>query len=188
MTNNERIKELNILLAPLALAKVDLMQQVFEPNDELPLTYSYLSHLYDAYDELLGLAGLKKKDTTELSNTELEKNTEESEMTNDDAIVILTLVINLLQYEVNDNNNRIIEAVNLAIDNLKTTRPKGEWIPISERLPDRHYEVIVTDAETNETYVSQYLGNGYWECDNGTFRNRIIAWQPLPEPYKEAGQ
>lgn len=51
-------------------------------------------------------------------------------MTNEEAIMTLTLVTNLLQYEVNDNNSRIIEAVNFAIDSLKNTRPKGEWIPM----------------------------------------------------------
>lgn len=70
---------------------------------------------------------------------------------------------------------------------LKTLkeRPQGEWIPVSERLPERHKAVIITDIETSDTYQSQYIGNGYWECDNGTFKNRIIAWMPLPEPYKE---
>ena len=66
-------------------------------------------------------------------------------------------------------------------------RPQGEWIPVSERLPERYKDVIVTDIEVSETYLSRYIGNGYWECDNGTFKNRIIAWQPLPEPYEKGG-
>ena len=68
------------------------------------------------------------------------------------------------------------------IDILAQTR----WIPVSKRMPERCKEVIVTDIETSDTYLSRYIGNGYWECDNGLFKNRIIAWMPLPEPYKEA--
>ena len=70
------------------------------------------------------------------------------------------------------------------IDKLPSVENKGEWIPVSERLPERCKEVIVTDVETSDTYQSRYIGNGYWECDNGTFKNRIIAWMPLPKPYK----
>lgn len=65
---------------------------------------------------------------------------------------------------------------------------QNQWIPVSERLPEPEVEVIVTDRETTETYSSWYLGNGYWECDNGTYNNRIIAWMPLPKPYKEGDQ
>ena len=65
-----------------------------------------------------------------------------------------------------------------------TPKEKTGWIPISERLPERNKEVIVTDIETSDTYLSRYIGNGYWECDNGLFKDRIIAWMPLLEPYK----
>lgn len=59
------------------------------------------------------------------------------------------------------------------------------WIPVStNELPKLYEEVIVTDIETSDTYVSRYVGNGYWECDNGLYQNRIIAWQPKPKPYK----
>ena len=68
---------------------------------------------------------------------------------------------------------------------LKQLREQTEWITVSKRLPERYKEVIVTDVETSDTYLSRYIGNEYWECDNGPFKNRIIAWQPKPKPYKE---
>lgn len=70
------------------------------------------------------------------------------------------------------------------IDSIKPVENTREWIPVSEGLPEQYKEVIVTDIETSDTYLSRYVGNEYWECDNGLFKNRIIAWQPKPKPYK----
>ena len=58
------------------------------------------------------------------------------------------------------------------------------WIPVSERLPEVNKEVIVTDNEVSDTYASRYLGGGYWQCDNGTYKDRIVAWTPLPKRYE----
>lgn len=86
---------------------------------------------------------------------------------------------------------KVLERQDAAIKRLEALtveeRPQGEWIHVSEKLPERYKEVIVTDIETEDTYCSWYNGNGYWMCDNGVYDNRIIAWQPLPEPYKEGG-
>jgi hypothetical protein len=71
------------------------------------------------------------------------------------------------------------------MEGVKCKMTGDKWIPVSERrLPEQYKEVIVTDIETSETYLSRYIGNEYWECDNGLFKNRIIAWQPKPQPYK----
>lgn len=64
------------------------------------------------------------------------------------------------------------------------SKKMDEWIPVSDGLPKLYEEVIVTDIETIDAYVSRYVGNGYWECDNGLYQNRIIAWQQKPKPYK----
>ena len=80
------------------------------------------------------------------------------------------------------------------VDDIINAPPVGlgghilcEWIPISDRLPEINVDVIVTDIETTGTYSAYYLGDGFWACDNGSYNNRIIAWQPFPKPYKEAG-
>ena len=62
-------------------------------------------------------------------------------------------------------------------------REKGEWIPVSERLPeDRgNYIIDYTNEFGGFVGISYFDKYGFWSSSN------VIAWQPLPEPYKEGG-
>ena len=54
------------------------------------------------------------------------------------------------------------------------------WIPVGERLPKVGKEVLCTDGKY--IYLVEYdadLDAAFGEVDG------IIAWQPLPKPYKE---
>lgn len=70
-------------------------------------------------------------------------------------------------------------------DNVPSVTPapkKERWIPCSERLPEDDDDVIITTGF--EIYV------GWFDADDHTWRLRndyitsIVAWMPLPEPYK----
>ena len=89
------------------------------------------------------------------------------------------------------------------IERLKSTN----WIPVSERLPEDEKEYLVTLEKVYGTHeklygIANYLkfgDAGYWnekkygylEWDKysdghgGTKMYKVIAWMPLPEPYKE---
>lgn len=66
---------------------------------------------------------------------------------------------------------------------------KGHWIPVSERLPEENGQYLVTVK--NLTGYEQ-LYNNVFECEffekdwifKGWKDNKVIAWMPLPEPYK----
>ena len=63
-----------------------------------------------------------------------------------------------------------------------TPQPKtGHWIPVSERLPDK-YTYTLWCASSG--YVrSDYFNGEFWE-DAKKYCYEIVAWMPLPEPYK----
>ncbi|MGN0481591.1 MAG: DUF551 domain-containing protein [Lachnospiraceae bacterium] len=66
----------------------------------------------------------------------------------------------------------------------------GGWIPCNERLPEDDSICIITVKYPNNETVVDY---GWfdrigvcWYVGTQAFRtSNIIAWQPLPEPYKE---
>ena len=70
-----------------------------------------------------------------------------------------------------------------------TVRQTGEWIPVSERLPEEKVEILVTTRWGSITIGERYSANDYFINDGASNadENEIIAWMPLPEPYKEEG-
>lgn len=63
-----------------------------------------------------------------------------------------------------------------------------QWIPCSDRLPEEGIEVLIT-TEGNQVYISEYEmidGRPFWYdfFEYVTIRE-VIAWMPLPEPYKQ---
>ena len=66
----------------------------------------------------------------------------------------------------------------------KETKNNG-WIPCSERLPEtleseaKAYLTTNKEGEMEVSYYHHGWSNGYESVFD------IIAWQPLPEPYRE---
>lgn len=66
----------------------------------------------------------------------------------------------------------------------------GGWIPCSERLPEDDSICIVTVEYPNNETVVDYgwfdRKSVCWFVGTQEFRtSNILAWQPLPEPFKE---
>jgi hypothetical protein len=68
---------------------------------------------------------------------------------------------------------------------------KSEWIPCSERLPEKDGEYLVTTHYAIPPYHMFHPENDIYVDDisiqrfDGKFIDSVIAWMPLPTPYKE---
>ena len=69
---------------------------------------------------------------------------------------------------------RLCEAHYMAI---KALEQEPKWIPVSERLPEENGYYLTTTM-----YHRVYCD--YWEEERFNRTEVVIAWMPLPEPYK----
>ena len=98
--------------------------------------------------------------------------------------------------------DKVIEPIKNGELVVKEERPQGEWIPVSERLPDNETEVLFQYEYGQLMRVGYHIHDstiypfGYedenetgWYDSEDNFicgSDEVIAWMPLPEPYKEA--
>lgn len=70
-----------------------------------------------------------------------------------------------------------------------------QWIPCSDRLPEEPYGCLVTVWDTNPITMDEFEnilpyfvgwdGEQWNDADGEQCPFEVIAWMPLPEPYKE---
>ena len=145
--------------------------------------------------------------------SEIEKNISILSKYHDGAL--LKLHVDFLQnsqkYQIDGLPNEFIcetESVRLALNDAitalqeKQEREKG-WIPVSRRLPNKEecekydkrdpcYRKFVCTVkfnngfdnfyQTRKLYFSEVFG---WKYEAEDYNEFVIAWQPLPEPYKD---
>ena len=97
---------------------------------------------------------------------------------------------------------KLLESVFLDIKDIINEQPKvGEWIPCSERLPEvdktsEYYDAVNVTLDdgrvVNGCYVN--IDKEWWvDAEDGEKHSinatgHVLAWMPLPEPYREKVQ
>lgn len=128
--------------------------------------------------------------------------------------VIDTLLHLMCGEEREDGYKPTMEEMSNSMELLKDLANKAdsfEWIPISEKFPDEHdsifaklygtdkwndmlwrkqsMEVLVTIEYEDGTrsVTSSYSTDGKWEIEKivKLSKCKVVAWKPLPKPYKE---
>lgn len=97
------------------------------------------------------------------------------------------------------NSCNDIEALRCAVRALES---KPRWIPCSERMPEMHEEndytgrreesgfVLICDASDMHPQVHvgrcwRIDGEAWWRTREWKLLDKVVAWMPLPEIYKE---
>ena len=84
-------------------------------------------------------------------------------------------IIGCIEHDGFIHTHRFDKANQIILDALSAVQG---WIPCSERLPEPAETVLVT-SDGGYVYTSNIV-HGVWE-----YGGRIIAWMPLPKPYKD---
>ena len=82
-----------------------------------------------------------------------------------------------------DVKHKLDGAINRIVDIIRKHMNDG-WIPVEERLPEESLNsVIGWDAYRERRCFVQYYG-GRWMLRADREPIHIIAWRPLPDPYR----
>ena len=105
----------------------------------------------------------------------------------------------VFEYDVYGIGNVTLECMD-ELMGMIADRPQWEWIPCSERLPEKPYGCLVTvessrfdggefvECESILPYFVGYDENDWYDDDGEQCQYEVIAWMPLPEPYKEENE
>ena len=99
--------------------------------------------------------------------------------------------------EYNNGINRAYKIVQEVAEEFATNTNVGTngWIPCSERLPEidgNTSDIVLVCGSNGFQYMAFWCDDLKWRfCECGMAKNpilwtEIVAWQPLPEPFKES--
>lgn len=61
-----------------------------------------------------------------------------------------------------------------------------EWVPYEERRP-RRSDFYIVQTTQRQIYLAYFNDGKYWHRRDGmTLYGDVVAWMPLPEPYRES--
>ena len=81
-----------------------------------------------------------------------------------------------------------LEMIEQLQEDLEQDEKENGWIPVSERLPEASgtYQVTCMDGRIyRSTYAKFQCKLKRWKLTGARSYWKVIAWMPLPKPYKE---
>ena len=98
-------------------------------------------------------------------------------------------IFRVKQWLEHDNKLRTIETDTA----YECDKHANRWIPVSERLPEKdggYLAYIIDPHDVRERYsmTCEFFAPNSWWPDDECSSDNVVAWMPLPEPYKEEGE
>jgi hypothetical protein len=114
----------------------------------------------------------------------------------DDCISRQDVLSEIIRFSTEEGSSVECQQLYCDVNNMPSVTPQEpRWIPVSERLPQEAFgclvTVIDTDVHTQEEfenilpYFVGYDGETWNDADGEPISFEVIAWMPLPEPYRE---
>lgn len=116
----------------------------------------------------------------------LERLDEERELSYADFSRYVEEVSPCLDAEYDDFFHRGLERASRLVKEV-AEEYNGGWIACSDRLPEECTEVLVSVKEIDGSFYTKtsWMQDGVWVIKKTPLQPTVIAWQPLPEPFKE---
>lgn len=105
----------------------------------------------------------------------------------EDAISRKDMALNIASfYNKATEKKKTLDFLCKCVEGLPSVQPQQRWIPVSERLPDEDdvYLVTMNVLGRHIRDINRFRIDERWESYGNNEDNEVIAWMPLPEPYK----
>lgn len=88
-------------------------------------------------------------------------------------------------YGINELNNVCARAADTieALSAKLAAANSGGWIACEDRLPE-NFEVVLAFTEEKQIVTVARDGEDWVLYNQGIIKEKVLAWQPLPEPYR----
>ncbi len=130
-----------------------------------------------SYDDSIRLAELGIKETVAKWKERLEQEPCEDTISRHEA---KRIIFNEFEGWATDKEVAQLKRITKQFDDLPSVNPKEPktgWIPVNERLPEKD-GYYITSTFYGEVYCD------YWNENRFERTETVIAWLPLPKPYK----
>lgn len=90
---------------------------------------------------------------------------------------------------MSDRDKLLLEVNKAICNNLNALEQESKWVPVSERLPEIHQDVLLSFRSLDVAVGFRATTEPYFYCQGDYVEpQNVLAWMPKPEPYKEESE